>query len=281
MKADYHVHYYIDACANESMTFENIENEAYKLGLEEIAVLKHYSATLPNGEQDWVCWHRIIPAEFEKYLKEKNEYKPKHPIKIYSGVETELVNERGDINIPQEAIDRIDRVALSVHYMIDLECLDMDLMLYPDLSFCPADNNEHGRALVERWRRKILGAGAENVVKGLVNGYCNAIKNHPEIRTLAHINDGVQPLRVYLADVDSLEPDSLARMFDPLFETMKQKDVLWEISGKCRSESVVKRARDAGVRFAVTSDSHFISGGWANLCDHDKVEEYVERLIAE
>ena len=130
MKADYHVHYYIDACANESMTFENIENEAYKLGLEEIAVLKHYSATLPNGKQDWVCWHRIIPAEFEKYLKEKNEYKPKHLIKIYSGVETELVNERGDINIPQEAIDRIDRVALSVHYMIDLECLDMDLMLY-------------------------------------------------------------------------------------------------------------------------------------------------------
>ena len=54
MKADYHVHYYIDSCAADEMTFPNIEKKALELGLDEISVLKHHSRRMPNGEAAWV-----------------------------------------------------------------------------------------------------------------------------------------------------------------------------------------------------------------------------------
>ena len=59
MKADYHVHYYIDGCAADEMTFPNIEKKALELGLDEISVLKHHSRRMPNGEAVWVCWKRV------------------------------------------------------------------------------------------------------------------------------------------------------------------------------------------------------------------------------
>lgn len=277
--SDYHIHYYLDKCANASMTFENIEEEAHRLGLEEITVLKHYSHAMPNGEADWVCWHRIIPEQFERFLSEREAYKQKYPIKLFTGVETELVNEKGDINIPDSDLARVDMGALSVHYMITLDCLDMDLMLYPNLAFCPNDNNDAGRAVVERWRVKANKVGAERIVKGLVNAYVNAIERHPRVRTLAHINDGVMPLTTYLIDIPSIDSELLPRLFDPLYETMKATGVKWEIAGNCRYESIVRRARDAGVEFAVTADSHFISGGWANLCERGKVVDYATKLL--
>ena len=73
-RVDYHVHYYLDGCASPDMTLPVIDREARKMGLEEIAVLKHYSAALPNGEQDWVSWHVIKEDQFERYLQEMKDY---------------------------------------------------------------------------------------------------------------------------------------------------------------------------------------------------------------
>ena len=50
---DYHVHYYLDKCASSDMTLPNIDDCSNKLGIKEVAVLKHYSHCMPNGEDDW------------------------------------------------------------------------------------------------------------------------------------------------------------------------------------------------------------------------------------
>lgn len=201
MKADYHVHYYIDSCAADEMTFPNIEKKALELGLDEISVLKHHSRRMPNGEAAWVCWKRVKPEEWQRYLDEYAAYRPEKLV-IHSGVESELCSEDGEINISDEEAAKIDMIALSVHYMPDLAGLKMDFLLYPDLNFCPAQNNDEGRRELARWREKAAAFGAENAIKGLVNGYCNAIRAHKKVRTLSHMYDGLLPLRTYTFDVD-------------------------------------------------------------------------------
>ena len=160
MKADYHVHYYIDGCAADEMTFPNIEKKALELGLDEISVLKHHSRRMPNGEAVWVCWKRVKPDEWQRYLDEYAAYRPEK-LTIHSGVESELCGEDGEINISDEEAAKIDMVALSVHYMPDLDGLKMDFLLYPDLNFCPEQNNEEGRRELARWREKAAAFGAD------------------------------------------------------------------------------------------------------------------------
>ncbi len=55
MKSDYHIHYYLDSCADKEMTLENIDRKAYETGLTDITVVKHYSYCLPNGKEHWAC----------------------------------------------------------------------------------------------------------------------------------------------------------------------------------------------------------------------------------
>ncbi len=59
----------------------------------------------------------MVPEQFNQFLKEINAYKSKYGLNILSGVETELINEGGDINIPEKDIKKIDMITLSVHYM--------------------------------------------------------------------------------------------------------------------------------------------------------------------
>ena len=170
-------------------------------------------------------------------------------------------------------------VALSVHYMPDLDGLKMDFLLYPDLNFCPEQNNEEGRRELARWREKAAAFGAENAVKGLVNGYCNAIRAHKKVRTLSHMYDGLLPLRTYTFDVDALGEKRCIELFEPLFAVMRDNEVRWELTGGagCRG-SGPRRADEMGVRFIATADAHFLDGGWGPFTHHDGAEAVIDRL---
>ena len=278
MKADYHVHYYIDGCAADEMTFPNIEKKALELGLDEISVLKHHSRRMPNGEAVWVCWKRVKPDEWQRYLDEYAAYRPEK-LTIHSGVESELCGEDGEINISDEEAAKIDMVALSVHYMPDLDGLKMDFLLYPDLNVCPEQNNEEGRRELARWREKAAAFGAENAVKGLVNGYCNAIRAHKKVRTLSHMYDGLLPLRTYTFDVDALGEKRCIELFEPLFAVMRDNEVRWELTGGAvRFPGILRRADEMGVRFIATADAHFLDGGWGPFTHHDEAEAVIDRL---
>ncbi|MFA6730383.1 MAG: hypothetical protein WCR95_05240 [Eubacteriales bacterium] len=275
---DYHIHYYLDACARAEMTFPAIEVACRKIGLDEIAVLKHYSSTLPNGKDDWVYWHRIKEDDWNRYLKEYSEYKPEK-LKIRSGVETELKNESGDINIPASEQEKIDMCALSVHYMIDLDGFDMDFYLYPNLAACPGFDNIYGREQRQKWIDKVNDAGPERLITGLANGYINAIRRFPKIKTLAHMADGMLPLRTYLCDVDSLGFDKCVELLEPLMKTAAEAGVLWELYGEdVVNEKVLVRAGELGVKFCATGDAHMISGGWGPIDGREKAERLIDRL---
>lgn len=274
---DYHIHYYIDKCATKEMTFENIEDMCLELGITEGTVLKHYSSSMPNREQDWICWHRIIKDEWQQFLREFSAYKPKKMI-IHSGVETELCNESGDINIPLEEQAKIDMVQLSVHYMIDLDCLPMSLLLYPNLNFCPAFNNDEGKRIVDDWRLKTVAAGEENIIQGLVNGYINAIKRFPKIKSLAHMADGLLPLRTYLVDIDKVPESRIIEIFEPLMKLMAEKGVVWEIADQCGKKAILKRANELGVGFTATADGHMLREGWGPLTKHSAAEDFLDSL---
>lgn len=277
-KFDYHVHYYIDGCAADDMTFENIERKALSIGLDEITVLKHYSRRMPNGRPEWVFWKQVKEEQWRRYLEEYEAFGTSGLV-IHSGTESELCGEDGEINIPDDEAAKVDMVALSVHYMPDLDGLKMDFLLYPDLSAVPGADNDEGRRQLARWKEKAADFGAENAVKGLVNGYINAIKKHPKVRTLSHMYDGLLPLRVYGFDVDSLGEKKCTELFEPLFAVMKEHEVRWELLGApVKFPGLLRRACESGVRFVPTADAHFIDGGWGPLTHHDAAEELIDSL---
>jgi histidinol phosphatase-like PHP family hydrolase len=276
MLADYHVHHHLDVCASNEMTVENITAEAKRIGLQEIAILKHYSRQFPNGRAQYQEWHRIIPQEFELFLSEMAGASSTDELQIFSGVETELMNEAGDINIELEQQQRVDMVALSVHFMPFLDVLDLSADNYPHIL---NPNSEAYHASIGPWLHKVKEIGAENIIKAFINAYCNAIQKNPRVRTLAHMMDGLEPLRLYQIDVDSIEIDKLLSLMEPLMYCMRQHHVLWELhTMPIRQKAILHHANELGVHFCATADAHFISGGWANMFDHWRADRILDNL---
>jgi histidinol phosphatase-like PHP family hydrolase len=255
------------------MTLPNIDDCSNKLGIKEVAVLKHYSHCMPNGEDDWANWHKIKPEQFERYLDEVRSYKSRFGIIFRTGVETELLNTKGDINIPPEAQDRIDMVALSMHHMIDMPKLPLDATHYPP-------HCSEGDPWIMEWDKKVRDLGAEYFVESIVEANCNAIKRFPKVKTLSHLNDGLYMLRDYRVPVEEIPDDTLVELMEPLMKCMAENDVLWEIGGqKIYRYAVLNRAKELGVKFVPTGDAHFLGNGpCLNFSDHISLQKLMDEM---
>lgn len=273
-KVDYHVHYFIDGCADDEMTLPLIDTEAGRLGLEEICVLKHYSAELPNGEKAWAAWKCIVPDQFDTFLNDIASFRSAHGVRILSGVETELVDDRGKINITDRDAARLDAVVLSVHWLPEMEVLPFDVELWP------GDIGMISPQAADRWRGKLQSVDVEAVMTSYVRAYALAIENNPKVRVLGHMNDGLAPMRAFEIPVERLGEKRLAEMLEPLFQGCVKNSVLWELTPQdVRFPGILRDANEVGVRFSATADAHFINPeGWANLLDHHKAEEYIDAL---
>jgi len=273
-RCDYHVHYFVDGCAHEEMTLANIEREAVRLGLEEVCVLKHYSQELPNGEDLWVNWKRIIPEQFASFLKDIRAYQTSSRISMLAGVETEIVDDAGKVNIPEKDANRLDALILSVHWLPRMETLTAD----------PALNPWHAEksppSVAADWENRVRACDPAAVVRNLASAYIRAIEENAKVLVLAHMGDGLGPLRSYEVPVDELSDDKLNALMEPLMETCAEKQVLWELTPtSVKRPSILKRASAVGVRFTATADAHFLQAdGWAHLRDHFKAEEYISSL---
>lgn len=276
---DFHIHYHLDACGADEMTMANIERACIELGIDEAAVVKHYSQSMPNGEKDWVCWHVQGTEELEKYLEEFHAYKPEKVI-FHSGVETELRNDRGDINIPVEDQEKVDIVQLSIHFMIDTEKLPMDMIEYPDAYFNPEFNTEKGQKIWQDWKDRVNTVGTEYLIEATVNGYMNAIRRFPKVKSLAHMGDGIAHLRTYGANVDEVSIARRIEIFEPLMKLMAEKGTYWELTAGGMNRDVFKRAKEMGVQFTCTADGHQLYEGWGPLVNHIKAEEKLKELLA-
>lgn len=278
-RVDYHIHYYLDACANAEMTFPNIEETAVAVGLSEIAVLKHYSYALPNAKADWAAWHTVRPEQFERFLREFHDFRPRARLPIYAGVETELVDDLGTINIPDADLDRLDLAALSVHYLPRMACMEMPLLYHPRMQRALLDQDPEAKAAYAAWLAQAERTGPAAFVEGLVAGYVQAIRRHPKVRFLSHLYDGLLPLRDAGIACDALPKAALVSLFEPLMRTMAEHNVLWELLPEpVPHPEILHRANALGVRFLATADAHFLRGGWGNLVDHDKAEHFLDEL---
>ncbi len=258
----------------------NIERACIELGIDEGTIIKHYSKQLPNGKRDWAAWHTQGTAELDAFLEEYNAYIPKQVV-FHSGVETELLNDKGDINIPLSDQEKVDMVQLSVHFMIDTEKLPFDFMLYPDSWFSPEFATEEGQRLWREWKDRVNAVGTDYLLTATANGYLNALKRQPKIKSLAHMGDGVGHLVRYGADIESVPMQKRVEIFEPLMKYMAENGVYWELTEGGMSLPLFKRARELGVTFTCTADGHQLYNGWGPLCNHIKAEEALARLIAE
>ncbi len=275
---DFHIHYHLDACGAAEMTMPNIERACIELGISEACVLKHYSAKMPNGKKDWICWHVTAGDDLKKFLAEYTAYTPQK-VKFHCGVETELLNDRGDINIPSEDQEKVDMVQCSIHFMIDTEKLPMDLMIYPDLNFSPEYNNDDGRRILREWKERVDAVGAEYLISSVVRGYTNAILKNPKIKSLSHMADGMKALRLYMADVDGVSVSKKVEMFEPLMKLMAERNVFWEIANENAEPAIIKRAHELGVVLTATADGHQLYEGWGPLAGHICAEERLKELL--
>jgi len=268
-KVDYHIHYFVDGCVHEEMTLPNIMAESAKLDLEEICVLKHYSKQLPNQQEQWVSWKRIIPKQFTDFLTDIRSFHPSSGIRILAGVETELLNDAGEINIPQCDIDKLDVLSLSVHWFPDMEVLCVDPVL------CPGDLGRECAEAAARWREQVRDIGAAVILENFILAYVEAIRHNSKVRVLAHMFDGLLPLRNYAVMVDELGESKLIELMEPLMKVCAENQVLWELTHHpVECTFILKRANEIGVRFLATVDAHNLQ----RLHIHDEAEVYIDSL---
>jgi len=272
---DYHIHYHLDPCAHAEMTLPNIVREARRLGLAEICVLKHYSRELPNGQAAWMFWKRIVPAHFESFLADVCAFPGEPGLRLLKGVETELVDDQGTVNIPKVDADRVDTLVLSVHWMPRLQVASADPGLIPTEKF-----NESPPECLADWRRQIAGCGVVALVENFVAAYVRAIACNPRLGVLGHMFDGLLPLRRYQVPVDDLSDSRLNELMEPLMRACAESGVLWELTpDPVTRPAILMRAQELGVRFCATADAHFAqTPGWGNLWNHDRAEAYLTEL---
>lgn len=281
---DYHIHYYLDGCASGEMALPQIDEACRELNIAQGGILKHYSHALPYGGDNFIYWHRIKQGEWARFLAEFAFYKPKYT-RFFSGVETELLNQNGDINIPHEEQKKVDFVGLSVHFMPELNCLRFDLPCSPDLDFVPANEPEkraENERHISRWVEKCADAGADRIIEGTAQAYINAIKKNPRIRSLTHMGDGMSVLRTYKINTESVSLKKRLEILEPLMKLAAEREIVWELTADGAAggdEQILLHANRLGVGFAATADAHQLYNGWAPLSNHVKAEKVIERLM--
>lgn len=275
---DYHVHCHLDGCASPDMTLAAIYAEAARAGLQEICVVKHYSHELPNQADSWVHWKRTRPEAFESYLDEFQRTPRPKGLRVLSGVETELLNAAGDINIPTAQADRLDMVLVSNHWIPDAPGLSRAWL--PLLEKGPLPSGRPAEELAP-WIAAVKEAGAEPFVRAVCDGNANAVRRHPKVRVLAHLSDGLHVLRAFRVPVDDLSDDCLLERTLPVIQACAARRALWELSPEIpRRTNLVREAGRQGVQFTGTVDAHFLSNpawGYA-LADHHRVEPLIKEL---
>ena len=274
-KCDYHVHYHLDECASDDMKLQNIEREAIKLGLDEICVLKHYSKLLPNGLDSWVYWKKIKPEQFDFFLDDINKFKKVSKINILSGVETEIIDDSGNINILSEDSEKLDVLVLSVHWLPKLSVVNVDTKLRPHgFDKSPED-------IVDEWFNQLKKVKTEDIVANFISAYVKTVEKNTNPLILGHMYDGLYPLRGYQIPVDKIPKDKLTDLFRPLFKVCSERNVLWELLPEpVKFPEILHKANEYGCKFTATADAHSLykPNDGMNFTRHNEAEDYIKSL---
>lgn len=213
---DYHTH--SEYSHGQGDLKANIE-AALASGLKEIAITDH-------GPKTW-NFIRLGIKRAEELLEIKNKIddlqKVYSGIKIYTGVEANIINAEGELDIPLEILDQLDLVAAGFHLLI----WPPDLKSAQKLIF---DN---------RFIYKFFKSKREEIRQHNTEIAINAVRRN-NINFITHPG--------YKLDIDTYE---LARVCE-------EEDTWLEINARHgqSSEDFVKAAATTEVKFIVNSDAH-------------------------
>ena len=275
-RTDYHIHCNHDYCADSSMTLSAVYDAALEAGLQEICVLKHYSHELPNGEDSWVNWRRTKPEAFEAFLDAFRSTPVPEGLKVLSGVETEVLSDDGTVNIPDAAMEPLDLVLASNHWMPKGQGIGQEWIPLLTEKKMPASMASDD---LIPWLETVKINGPLPYARALCNGNANAILKNPKVRVIPHFDDGFYCLRSFCIPVDDLSDDTLQEVTTPVVDACLETGALWEITpgGYGRRTHVIHEASRRGVRFTGTVDAHFLRAPqWGyGIIDHHKVEAVI------
>lgn len=225
IKGDYHTH--TNASDGRSPMKDNIRR-AVELGLKEIAITEHSFGTL-------LCHLTYPKFDFEKVSQElKNR---ENEIHVLVGVEGNLLNANGDMDVPSDVIPHADILQLGFHRFLQPKHLKGNLSFVLTNGFA------------SRKRR-------ETLVDVNTNAYLSAMDRYP-IDVLVHLNHRA------LVDVRRVA------------EKAKEKGIYIELNEKHISslERDIDVLVQSGVDFIIGTDAHET----AKIGKFDKVMKFIEK----
>ena len=104
--ADYHTHSRYSRIYHAKHTIDQMAERAKELGLSEIAITDHGPKHLFFG---------ISPKKLARAKAETREASKKHKIKVYAGVEANLIGQDGEIDLTPEQIAELDILLVGYH----------------------------------------------------------------------------------------------------------------------------------------------------------------------
>lgn len=213
---DYHTH--SEYSHGKGEIIGNVE-AARKIGLKEIAITDHGPRTYN--------FIRLGVRNAEEFLLIKDKIsevqKDYQDIKILAGVEANIINHEGDLDVPDQILNRLDIVAAGFHLLI----------WPPDL--------RSGWFLIvnNRFTYRFFPFRRQDIRKNNTESIINAVRRH-RIDFITHPGYGV--------DIDTFELARVCAKHGTLLEINARHGEL--------TEGFVQAATETGVNFIVNSDAH-------------------------
>ncbi|MTI61365.1 MAG: PHP domain-containing protein [Firmicutes bacterium] len=216
IKGDYHTH--SEYSHGNGDLVANIESAINK-GLTEIGITDHGPQTFNFVRLGVKDAEELI--EIKERIEVLNKLYPE--IRVLAGTEANIINEEGDLDVPDYILEELDIVAAGMHLLILPQSIETALRLVFDnrfmYRFFPGK-----RARIREWNTRAV---------------INAVKRH-QIDFITHPG--------YKLDIDTYK---LARV-------CTQEGTCLEINARhgLLTEGFVRAAMETDVRFVINSDAH-------------------------
>lgn len=205
---DYHVH---TNASDGHGTISDVVLHARKIGLEEVAVTEHSFASL------------LLHHTQEKFFAQKDFAKKENEkggLKVYVGIEGNLVDGNGNIDVPDDIIRKCDVLHVGFHRLLQFKYI----------------KNAREFILVNGWASK---KRRQKLIEYNTKAYLNAIEKYP-IDVLVHLSNRA------LVDVERI------------CRAAVEKDIYIELNAKHIDafEDCIEKVVASGAKLIVGTDSH-------------------------
>jgi len=217
---DYHIH---TTYSDGRSTLDAVVNAAKNKGLKEIGISDHSFSTMSYGLNQ------------KTFFKQKNQIKKYTGIKIYHGIEANILDYNGSIDVPDDVLKQVDFISIAYHRYVKFKAKKC----------CKEFININGWGSLEN-RKKLIEKNTE--------AYVNAIKKNP-VDIVSHLNFRA------LVNVKTV------------LEAIKEKDIYLELneSHVFALKNNVQDILDSGVKLIVCSDAH----GKKNVGKTTNIEKFI------